>query len=549
MALNLSVPDLSARAAGEELQPEKVRQWLDGLPLLNVADTGRKLFSALSLLNRVEFDDPSRLQLLELYRAPVRQISLECLKQYIGLPLPLAEKHTAIAEQNRQFQMELAHGYKRIVLNAMQAGQALAPNGERVNLAVVIQRAIRHLTGVLAVAYETYSPYPPGVWLEIHTLYRRAEELGLAQTEVEDPLNQAVTRSSVNHAYQQALLLDVCDPYHLPARMIDKIHHYLDRFAPLAHLTSAVTAYQPVCQFLIDRESDRAGVVYTGGATPERSERYRLLNTVELARRVHTQLTLLQNGETPPAEGLRENFFREAGQDLLRRLVQSWGVNPKRSFRRNERRGYQVEIAIGLDAMNYWLNGGRKFVVSSNFVGPLPLHGQFSANEFGANEIKHAETKIAPVELSAWNVEDESAGGLALSKSDDIRMRVRVADLLILRAPGEGNSWEIGVIRWVKSASSSHIEIGVQRLAPGAEPVVIKAVTANGQESDFLPALLLPEIKPLKQAQTLITHRSAFKPKDRVYMDNGCRLYTLRPTKLVESSSSFEQFQFDILNA
>jgi hypothetical protein len=106
----------------------------------------------------------------------------------------------------------------------------------------------------------------------------------------------------------------------------------------------------------------------------------------------------------------------------------------------------------------------------------------------------------------------------------------------------------VGVIRWVRSTGVSNIEIGIQHLAPSADPVVIKTVNADGKESDFLPALLLPEIKPLKQPQTLVTHRGVFRPDTGVFMDNGCRLYHIAPTRLVEASHSFEQFSFDILN-
>lgn len=542
MSLNLAVPSLAARDAGEiELQPQKVKKWLDELPLLNVAETARKLFTTLSLHNRVEYDGKLRLELLELFRYPVSQLSLEFAKQYIGLPLPLSEKHKNVAEQNRQFQMELANGYKRIVLGMEPSPMQDAR--ERAFRALVIERAIRYLTGALAVSYQTYSPCPEGTWKEIHTLYAHAENLGLVEIGVEDAFNKAVSASSVSHVYKQALLLDFSDPYHLPPRMIDWTHHYLDRWAPLAQLTAATSVYNPICQFLIDQHNDHAGIAYTAGTVPEDPKRYRILSTVELARQLHSQLTQLINGEKPATEGLQENFFQECGQDLLRRLVNAWGVNPQRSFRRNPATGRHVEIAVGMDRINYWINGGKKFVVSSTFVGPVPQR-TMPASE----EIRHKDIHIPGRELSTWDVEDEGAGGLALSKSGQIHLHIQVGDLLVTRTPSDGNPWSVGVIRWVRSTGSSNLEIGIQHLAPRADPVVIKTVNEEGKESDFLPALLLPEIKPLKQPQTLITHRGVFRPENGVFMDNGYRLYRVAPTRLIEASHSFEQFSFDILN-
>ncbi len=539
----LSVPNLSARnSADAELQPPKVQKWLEELPLLNVAETSRKLLSTLSMHNRVEFDHGLRLQLLELFRYPVNQISLELTKQYIGLPLPLSEKHKAIAELNRQLQMEMAHGYKRIVLET--ASGPADHDKKPIDQALAIQRAMRHLTGVLAVSYQCYSPWPPGTWKEIHALYTHAENLGRAQAEVEDPLIKAVARCSVEHAYKQALLLGLSDPYHLPLRMIDRIHHYLDRWAPLAQLTQVTQAYNPTCQFLIDPDSDRAGIANVIGTAPEKIRHCRLLHTVELARQVHAQLTLLMSGQMPPPEGLKEKFFQENGQDLLKRLINAWGVNPQRSFRRNHRSDQQVEMAINLDAVNYWINGGKKFVVSSTFVGPMPQRTQIGLEQ---NKLKNI--KLPEREFSTWTVNDEGAGGLSLSKTGNIGLSVHVGDLVITRTPGEGNPWSIGVIRWVKSTGSSDIEIGVQHLAPTAEPVVIKTITEDNKESDFLPALLLPEIRPLKKPQSLVTNRGVCKPDVQIYMDNGCRLYKITSTSLIETSHAFEQFQFDIPNS
>jgi cyclic-di-GMP-binding protein len=543
MSLMLSVPNFSARdSADTELQPSKVKQWLEELPLLNVAETSRKLFSTLTMHNRVAFDHGQRLQLLELFRHPVNQISLELTKQYIGLALPLSEKHKTIAEQNLQLQMEMANGYKRIVLEAAAdpAGQGKKP----VDQALAIQRAIRHLTMVLAVSYQSYSPWPPGAWKEIHALFTQAESLRLTHTGVEDPLIKAVPHCSVDHAYKQALLLGLSDPYHLPPRMLDRIHHYLDRWAPLAQLTAVTQAYSPTCQFLIDPESDRAGIANAIGSMPERTGRYRLLHTVELARQVHAQLTQLMGGQPPPPEGLKEKFFVENGQDLLKRLISAWGVNPQRSFRRSHRDDQRVEMAINLDAVNYWINGGKQFVVSSTFVGPIPQRAHIGLER---NKLKNI--MLPGKEFSTWDVNDESAGGLSLSKTGNIGLQVYVGDLVITRTPGEGNPWSIGVIRWVKSTGASSIEIGIQHLAPTAEPVVIKTVDEDDKESDFLPALLLPEIKPLKQPQSLITNRGVCRPDVQIYMDNGCRLYKLVSTSLVETSQAFEQFQFEVLNA
>jgi len=540
----VSVPPFSTRVLTEvELRPEKVQKWLSDLPLLNIAETGRRLFSTLSIYNRIAIEPATRLELLELMRYPIRQILSELEKQFVGPPLPLNEKQKTVAEQCRQFNLELAIGYKRYLVDAVMPERAREHERFRSQTTLAIQRALHYMTGALLVSYQTYSPYPLGTWQEIHTLYRHSEALGTNDLVVEDPEIHALPQTTVAHAYKQALLLDLSDPYHLPAMMIGRIHHYLDRWANLAQVLPVPEQFDPACQFLIDQEVDRAGIIYTVDARLERPDHYRLLNTVELARRIHTDLTALQNGEEISSDGLNRDSFgqSEEVQNLLMRLIQSFGIHPKRNFRRSTRAGKtSLEVALGLSAINYWVNGGAAFLVSSTFVGPMPQRGQISATKH-----RRQDVHLPDLEFSNWDVMDESAGGVALGKKGRIVARVRVGEIAAARRLGD-KAWRIGVIRWVKSSSSSDVEFGVQWIAALAEAVVVKIVTDDGKESDFLPALILPEIKSLKQPASLVTVRGVYKPGRVFYLDNGYRLYRVRITKPDEISHSFERFQFSM---
>jgi hypothetical protein len=545
MELNLTVPSVATRVLSEvETRPAKVEQWLAQLPLLNLTETARKVLSTLTIYNRMALDADTRLQILEMFRYTVNLLTLELQKHYLGLPLPLPDKNKTIAEQNRQFQQELAFGYKWVILELAKLMDTPLPPREKEKLTqqlvVAVQRAIHYLTESLVISFESYSPYPLGVWREIHLLYRFAEQHGLADTEIDDQCNRPLKRSSVGNAYKQALLLDLADPYHLPARQIDKIYLYLDRWAMLAQVRPAAAAYDPTCQFMIDLTSEQAGFVNSPDTVLHETDQYRLLNTVELARKVHTHLTQLQQGQVLDAEGLGDDFFRDA-EGLLRRLINAWGLHPRRSFRRSAKSEAEIDIAVGIDNINYWVNGGSKFVVSSTFVGPMPQRGLA-----GSSEKRGAEIHSPDMEYSRWSILDESAGGMALAKKGVIKSRVRVGDILGLR--DEDGAWSVAAVRWARSASPSSVEIGAQRLAPSAEAVVIKTINEKGEESHFLPALMLPEIKALKQPPTLATATGIFRPERVLYMDNGFRLYKIFAEKIVESTGAFERFSFRIEN-
>lgn len=535
-ALQLSVPGYSDRFLPEvELHPGKVEKWLASLPLLNVAAGGRKLYTTLNSYNRMELEPALRLKLLELYRSPVQHILTELQKQYVGLPLPLPDKHKSAAEQHREFARELAYGYKYVVL----AYTRLAQNPTDMTLA--LQRAIRYLTETLLASHLSYSPYPANLWREIHALYVHAERTGVAGIAVADALNGAHGKRTVEEAYKHALLLDLGDPYHLPSRMVVKINQYLEGYAGLASLQRRFERVQPNCHFLIDLESDRAGTLYSEDTQLDRPERYCLLNTIELARHIHAQLTQFRDGALPSC-ALPVEFYKTGGEAMLLRLINVWGLNPKRTFRRTERPDAKVDVVVGLDAINYWLNGARRFVVSAELIGPFQQRTNIGAfarprdPPQPAVEVEH--------EHSSWDVQDESAGGMSLRKLGIVRRRVKVGDLVATRL-GAGDGWTVGVVRWVKSPNSSNVEIGTQRLAASATPIVVKVVPDNNEESEFLPALLLPAVSALNEPPTLVTPCNVFRPGRTVYMDDGHRLSRLITKQLMEVASGFERIEFD----
>ena len=539
MTLELSLPALLTRVNPEmELRPAHVERWLASLPLLNVAETGQRLLTALSAYNRITIEPELRLTLLELYRPAARQVALELQKRYLGLPLPLPDKARSVAEAVRQLHTELAYGYKRVVLahSTSEAPQRRAD--QRRHMALPIQRALRYLTDVLFNSYTAYSTYPPGTWREIHALYHHGEQSGLTDVAVPDALNSTRPTQSIADAYKHALLLDFSDPYHLPARLTARCDLYLDRYAGAAQLTPVPAQHDPTCQFVIDIGADRAGMPYVEEAAVTPAERFRLLNTIDLARQIHAHLTQLQQGRNPEPDGLPEEFYNDGAGELLRRLILAWGINPQRVYRRNVRTESDVDVAVGLDACHYWLHGALPFVRSSNFVGPLPDRGQLS----GVTPTAPSAPATPDYPYETWRVEDESAGGMALTKKGLVRVPIRIGDLVAIRFGGD-IEWGLAAVRWARSANPSDVEIGTQRLAPSAQAVMIQPEEGPGTKA-FTPALRLPAIPALNQPGGLVVPRGMYRPERVFYIDDGFRLYRIRGTQLIELTNAFERFQY-----
>jgi hypothetical protein len=541
MHLRLSLPPrVDTHDTNIEIRPAELERWLKSLPLLNVAESTQLLTRQLVGLNRMTLDDKLRLRLLELLRAPIQHLSQALQKLYIGAPIPLTDKARETIVQVQQLQTEMAFGYKIIAFNSTAIPKLDSSQIDTVGLA--IHRAIRYLTELLFRSYELYGPPPEGVWYEIHQLYRYAELLGVTDTPLDDKLNNALPQVSINHAYKQALLLDFSDPYHLPAFLLAKIYRYLDRWAGVAQLSPGVAALKSHCQFLINLDHDRAGAVNTETSAITTEIRYRLLNTTELARVVHQQLMVLQAGQQPDPEGLEKGFFANLGNDMLLRLINAWGVNPKRVFTRSPRSNRKLQVAIGINAINYHINAGR-FTPSTSEVGPQPRSAALGPGSGTPNRVVQPDT--LPTSLT-WDLIDESAGGYALAKSGGESETVRVGDILASRLEN-GGGWEIGIVRWVRTSGMDNIEIGIQRLSPGASAVAIMPL--EDTEERYHLALALPEVHAMKQPATLLTPRGFFKSGRIMYLDNSFSTRQIKAVKLVELSGAFERFQYQTIQS
>ncbi|HUX64627.1 hypothetical protein [Sulfuricella sp.] len=517
MSLTLTVPapdpveDLTV-----EKRPKHLKEWLDDLPLTNLTDVCRTLDDEIGALNRQKVALEKRLKLLELYRSVILKLLPAMEEQYVATRLPQPGKNRQMAEQARQLLMELANGYKIILLDYQNARITLGKGKIAVTAA---QRAISALSRILMICYQTYAPAPSGIWFEIHQIFRFAIEQDSANETVSDE----ECESSVNLVYKQTLLLALSNPYQLSPGEVACIQNYLAVFGGLAQLQAFAQTGNPIGLFLAQTHSDKPPKPLPQDLDEEVDNRSDIqLNTLELAQALHHHIERLNAGELP--KNLRlPDVAREANyRNLLKRLLKSWSAAPKRVFNRT-RNISSTQVCIGLPSLHHFL-GGREPGESTDlsFVQP-------------AEDRRFISGK--------WLVINESAGGLALSGAFETLPQIRPGDVIGLKADG-ANKWHVGAVRWVKSGKADHLEIGAQLVAPKADPARIKPSIAGPAET-FQAALLLPEILLLKQPETLIAPRGTFGPQRELLLElDGNTTQAVRAVKLVEQTAGYERFEF-----
>lgn len=111
-----------------------------------------------------------------------------------------------------------------------------------------------------------------------------------------------------------------------------------------------------------------------------------------------------------------------------------------------------------------------------------------------------SEDDQVKVETSDWVVLNESAGGYALMHSSGPVSGLQAGNALGLRLPGK--PWSLGLVRWIRSENSAHVELGIELLTPAASPV---RLAADGQEPQA--AFLLPAMEGLGRSEALLATR------------------------------------------
>ena len=536
----LNLPSARVSAWVVETSPTETQTWLATLPLADSVQAAQQLYQALFTLNRMQVNADDRLLLMELYRKPVAAVSAGLQTHFSRLALPLKPRLKQLADFLCQMHMEMAYGYKHVI----HAGLADRKPYESEVFLFALERAIRYLGEVLLRSYQMYMPAPAGLWKEIHSFYRYAEQHGREQhVLVVEGVEEGAT---VAGSYLQTLMLGLCGPYQLPQNECHQVNAFLARWASKASIGNVTLGVDPVGRFLIDLESDHPAVPYPRDVPLHAAPALRVLNAVELARVVHDFSKQLQKGAAPSALGLGFECIGASGVDTLKRMLRFWGMAGQRQFSRR-RSLLPLSLCVGLNAIHFFASGQRPFTPPQPRVVPVDRAALLPDSAALQAELLEERSVLAPLpELfrvdSRWEIRDESAGGLSLARSGDLGVPIRVGDVLGIQNAAL-QQWRIGVVRWVKSADPKHVEMGVEMLAPQGLPVAVRP--AAMEAAAYSQALLLPPIEALRQPASLLVARGSYQPGEDIEIIEGEQNpRRVRVLKVVERSGAFAQVVF-----
>ncbi len=545
-----------------DASPRGLKRWIEALPKANIGETARQLYQALIELNQLVTPSDVRLQLLELLRPEVYFVCKQLERHFLNQSIVLDERPRKVANLCQALQNHLAIGYKLIIVR-------LAPqqNLERNQLlATALQRATYSLCGPLVRASQLYCPVPEGLWLELHQLYQIAAERDLHRRVIRDPQALHTHDLSIEQSYLVALLLGCARCNQMRQGAIARLAEALEPWSTLVRLQAG------------DAPSSLFAVAQNVDGPPRYTS---LLQSSELpnALGINPQPlvdALSEYSQLPADQRDKARLLVPEGftQDMLQHLCAAWGDISERSFQRNQGQG-ALTLCIGMSALHFFLAKKRSFndvlkrpseAATAVFATPGGTPDIW-ANAFDAPKINEW-TQGLPLEnieyqrpqsqqegaaSAAASREDyptftlpivnHSPGGYCMSWPKEVPSQLQAGEIIGLQDSPE-HDWSIAVVRWIRQVRGGGTQMGIELIAPHAEPCGLQLVRKTEQNSQYLRAFLLPGISAISRPASLITPRLPFQEGNKVLINRNGSERTALLSRRQTSTGSFSQFEY-----
>lgn len=471
--------------------------WLETPPPADPVDDLPPLRSLLTALNAGGVEGAELLRLLDLFAPRANALSIALKPTLLDSSLPLAHRMRDIAETLVDMHVTLSECY---ALAASEAGSGPSSEAEKI-VPLLCAHALLNISRQFEVSLLVAAPAPAGMWRRVQALYYL-----MRQSFSRDETLPGSTAPG-DKLLKEMLALAAAQPEGLTPRETSFLIRYLARYAAAVDIGAKMPEHGDDWFWLKEtRDQPPMAVVRR---PPPADGRMLFFSCAELGQATLELIDRLVAGEPAESLGLPPEAQLPGYIEVLRRVQAHWGKPTKRQFTRRHK-DYRVEVCTNPGMLWQMLNG----------------------SEDGGGAI------------SDWMVLNESPEGYAMMHVSGLIIGLVTGSALGLRT--EANKpWSICVVRWARSDNSEHFEIGLELIAPRAEPVHIAVHGAPSGESPAA-ALLLPALPRLGRGETLLTTRGYFNlGRFSLIQDRPrLRISECEPGKLAIETGSIEIFEF-----
>jgi cyclic-di-GMP-binding protein len=487
---------IDTRLAGE------CRRYIAGLPITNVAAAHQALSELLQAMHRSPPSAVEYLGVLESARESLAFVQEAMAARYAAKPLPATGEEASAFERTVELWRLMANNYARV---AQLGGNDQAIQQQ---LALVCQRCIYYAGHAVVEHFRARHTISAGFWLDLHGYYDTAEDWGLAEEPVADPLDEEGATVTGATTYATALLVDLSNPFSRSPRELVLILRWARKMA-------AFTA--------VRRPDDNAGgrgygldLMQDHGLLPvdhlAATPSARLFHTEPLADRMQRLLSDLKVGQSAASLGLGDCLPGQASR-LLLQLYRPWclAAMPRR-FVRSQASG-ALSVAYEFDAIHYHI-AGREF--------SQPEH----VRSFSRSEVESMVTFGSMVEsakpvslqterrehaLDTWDIADQSTYGFRVFRHQS-GPRIEHGQLLALKTT-EAKRFVLGRVTWLVLEQDGRLQAGIQVLPHPVAGVSVRPTGLGVAPTDkYSRGFFLPAVPAQKEPVSVVLPGGWFTP-------------------------------------
>lgn len=558
--LRTPVPELTELSFCKPTVRE-LKVWIQNLPKANVGEMARLLYQALIELNNFKTAADNRIQLVELLRPEVFFVNSQLEKHFLNNSVMMNERSKKVANLCQALQNHLSVSYKLVIADSFKQRSSI--------LALALQRTMHSLFASLVRACQLYYPTPPNLWFELHQVYLLARKHNLHTVEIRDTLLGDIAEQSVEAAYSCALLLSCSRINQMRQSDIAILANMLPSWCHLAALQNADLTSS---LFVVNLHSDTPPR-YKELMAEANGQALLGFDTQNLAAALIEYQQSLEKKSLKPQIKVPDSM----PSTLLAQLCSAWGNIAKRDFQRTNSKGV-LEICLGMSAVHYYLANQEPFEKTIKlqqsaiaeyktdnstpdiWANALDAEAVPESDPLLTNFIEYEPTEKADnttqesfvgtgkAALTAYPVYtltiiNHSPGGYCLAISDEVPAQLQAGEIIALRE-SQNKAWVTAVIRWIRQAGSTTTQLGIELIAPNAQPCGLQLLRSGGQPSQFLRALLVPEIPALSRPASVISPRIPFQEGNKVAINQYGKELRATLAKRSIHTGSISQFEY-----
>jgi len=495
----------------------KARKWTSGLPVTDMGETTRRLFTALVKLNSESITPQIRADVTEIL-LPFVKMALENLdKHFLSRTYPLPTRSQKVFDLKKSLLMELAGSYQLAALDMLT--KSAAP---KKGLLISIGRAIRFMSLVIINDYSIYTKNKKNIWHDIHHLYFLACEQNIHNKKI--PGKDTDSDLNIEDQYKLINLIALVAPNTLRQNEVGRVYEF----------------------FLKDEPASLMPLEELSNTTSTN----RILDLSKVINKIDEFISLSETDELG-----KNDKWPMLTHSLAKRLVHVLTTIHNRRYKRFEREE-KASIVIRTADVIPMIRGNKP----SEFMGEVGEEDQ-EENIYDAlaaedkNEsafvIGEDETEThRDVVIHSWHIENSSSGGYGLKQLASEPTTARVGELTGIKDPKDSNGmWQIAVTRWMDSAKGIGLRIGLEILSLNSLVVKVAEVkTRKIHQKLPLEGILLPTVEGARDEAHLIFPGFIFKVEDELKITIGSREEQVRITNIDDTVGNFAYCNFEIID-